>query len=97
MGDYKVFFHEGVIARDLKVLPRTVLVRIFQAIGSRLTTEPAKYGLRLRKSLRGLWRIRVGDYRIAYTIEGRKVSVWGVVHRSKAYEVFAKRWNIESE
>jgi mRNA interferase RelE/StbE len=47
-------------------------------------------GSRAAKELKGggqLWRIRVGDYRIVYSIDDDQVvvDVIGVPHRSKAY------------
>ena len=55
-------------------------------------TEPARYGLRLRRSLAGLWKLRVGDYRLVYGIHGSRVTVWAVLHRKVVYDEVGKRW-----
>lgn len=80
-----------VALEDLKELPRNLGTRILRAMESRLATEPHRYGSRLRRALSGLWKIRVGDYRIVYEIEGRIVTVWAVRHRKAVYEEVEKR------
>jgi len=60
--------------------------RIRKAIESRLMTAPQKYGLPLKKSLGGYWKIRVGDYRIVFKVEGEIVYVLAIRHRKKIYE-----------
>ena len=49
-------------------------------------TEPHKYGLPLRKTLKGYWKLRVGDYRVVYAIgEEQKVIVLIICHRRDVY------------
>ncbi|WHZ29084.1 MAG: hypothetical protein OJF51_003884 [Nitrospira sp.] len=38
-----------------------------------LTRTSHQYGTPLRKTLRGYWKLRVGDYRVVYKIEGDEV------------------------
>ena len=54
-------------------------------------TEPARYGQRLRRSLSGLWKLRVGDYRVVYEISGPRITVWAVRHRKEVYEEAERR------
>lgn len=82
---YLVAYRPEVAAEDLPGIPRNVQRRILRAIESRLMTEPAKYGARLRRSLTGLWKLRVGDYRICYEIRERTVTVWAIRHRRDIY------------
>ena len=58
-----------------------VRVRIHRAIQNRLTTAPEQYGAPLRKTLKGLWKLRVGDYRIVYSIRANRVLIFGAIHR----------------
>jgi mRNA interferase RelE/StbE len=60
--------------------------RIRRAIESRLMTAPQEYGLPLRKSLRGYWKLRVGDYRVVFKVEGEVIYVLGIRHRKNIYE-----------
>ncbi len=92
MSRYKIVFLPGVVERDFPEIPQNLQKRILDAIENRLTIAPDQYGMRLRQSLSGLWRLRVGDYRIAYEIKGFTVHIWAVVYRKEAYEKIAKHW-----
>jgi mRNA interferase RelE/StbE len=52
-----------------------------------LSTEPRPPGCRKLVGANNLWRIRVGDYRVIYSIDDprRRVDVNAVRHRSDAY------------
>ena len=89
---YEVELRPDVVAEDLVELPASIRARIIRAVESRLTTEPTRYGVRLRQSLGWLWKIRVGDYRIVYEIEEEKVTVWAIRHRKDVYEEAELRW-----
>jgi mRNA interferase RelE/StbE len=93
VAGYQVVYHEIVVAADLPGLPRNIQRRMLTAIERRLAVEPARYGARLRKSLLGLWKIRVGDYRVIYQIDGRTVQIWAIGHRRDAYPESERRWN----
>ena len=71
--------------------------RIRRAIESRLMTAPQEYGLPLRKSLRGYWKLRVGDYRVVFKIEGEIVFILGIRHRKSIYEDAMGRVNKNGE
>jgi mRNA interferase RelE/StbE len=88
---YVVVYREEVLEEDLPGIPADLRARILRAIEQRLLTEPARYGQRLRRSLRGLWKLRVGDYRVCYEIKGRTVTVWAVLHRRDVYKTVAGR------
>lgn len=88
---FAVEFRPEVIADDLDNLPRNIRVRVLKAISERLTTEPAKYGERLKKTLTGLWKLRCGDYRIAYEITSETVTVWCIGHRKSVYDEVIRR------
>ena len=52
-----------------------------------IEVDPQEAGKELLGRLRGLWSMRVGSYRIPYTIEnrGRRVIVRAIRHRAVAY------------
>lgn len=81
-----------VAMEDLDQLPQNIRTRLLRAIEQRLATAPDRYGVRLRQSLTGLWKLRVGDYRIVYELEGTKVTVWAIRHREHVYPVVEHRW-----
>ena len=50
-----------------------------------------RYGVPLRGTLRGYWKLRVGDYRIVFKIAGQEVRVLTILHRRDLYEAVAAR------
>jgi mRNA interferase RelE/StbE len=61
-------------ARQLKKLPRDVQRRIAVAIDG-LEHEPRPQGVRKLSAEEGIYRIRVGDYRILYQIDDKVLLV----------------------
>jgi mRNA interferase RelE/StbE len=45
----------------------------------------------LRKTLRGYWKLRVGDYRVIFKIVAEEVWILGIIHRKQVYEAIKKR------
>jgi mRNA interferase RelE/StbE len=76
--------------RDFSKLDKPIQSRIFRYLHDRIanTENPRDFGKPLRHELAGLWRYRVGDYRILCQIEDERVTVLVVeiVHRGKAYD-----------
>ena len=85
MRSYKLTFGNRA-AKELSALPAVVAQRVDAAILG-LSSAPRPPGAKKLKGGRQLWRIRVGDYRIVYSIDDDQavVDVIGVPHRSKAY------------
>jgi mRNA interferase RelE/StbE len=91
LNDYVVEYRPEV-NNDLDRIPKNIQLRIKHAIEKRLATIPHRYGERLRRSLLGLWKLRVGDYRVVYEIKKERVEVWIISHRKDVYEKMQKRW-----
>jgi mRNA interferase RelE/StbE len=72
--------------RDLRRLDRPTKNRIVTAILA-LATEPRPHGCLKVKSEEGVWRIRIGDWRVGYTVEddASEVLVFKIAHRSDFY------------
>ncbi len=72
--------------RELRRLDRPVKNRIVTAILS-LGSDPRPSGCLKVKSEEGVWRVRIGDWRVGYIIddEKREVVVIRVGHRSEFY------------
>ena len=83
---FNVFYHQDVKDIDLSKINKDIKLRIKKAIEERLMTDPLKYGKPLRKSLKGYWKLRVGDYRVVYKIEGSNVIVLAIIHRKEVYK-----------
>lgn len=83
---YRLLYHPAVATEDLPHIPRNVHSRIARAIESRLATNPEQYGSPLRKTLKGYWKLRIGDYRVVYRIAGEAVVILAIRHRKQVYE-----------
>ena len=88
---YTVKYHPDVKNIDLPLIDVKMRERIRRAIESRLMTAPQDYGLPLRKSLGGYWKLRVGDYRVVFKVEGGVVYILGIRHRKNIYEDVTSR------
>ena len=75
--------------RELRRLDRQTQREILGYFSERIASDedPRRFGKSLRHDLQGLWRYRVGDYRMICKIEDNHlvVLVLGVAHRSTVY------------
>lgn len=73
-------------AKALAALPRRDQVRVGDKIDA-LAIEPRPYGAKALRGEPGLLRVRVGDYRVIYSVEDNvlHVLVVRVAHRREAY------------
>jgi len=84
---YRIEYLESVVREDIPSLSTTAKRQIRAAIDRKLTSHPIELGKPLRYSFRGARRLRVGDYRVIYTIEPPDVVVVVKIgHRREVYE-----------
>jgi mRNA interferase RelE/StbE len=83
--DFSIRYHSDVRDIDLKRLDARTKQRIRRAIETRLMIAPQEYGQPLRRTLKGYWKLRVGDYRVVFKIAGRELLVLGICHRKEVY------------
>ena len=88
---FELRYHSDVKSIDIPLLDARLRTRIKNAFEKRLTTAPHLYGEPLRKTLRGYWKLRVGDYRVVFKIVEEAVWILGIIHRKKVYEALKKR------
>ena len=73
-------------AREFAQLPISVQARVV-ALFERLARWPVVSGAKpLRTALRGHYRLRTGDYRIRFSVDGSRVLVDKIGHRDRFYE-----------
>jgi len=84
-------YHPAVRDEDLPLIDRRNKERIRRAIEERLRTAPHDYGEPLRKSLKGYWKLRVGDYRVVFRVIESEVLILAIRHRKSAYPDFTAR------
>ena len=88
---YEILYAAEVARQDIPELPNTMKGRISRAIEERLGSEPLSYGLPLRGSLKGLWKLRVGDYRVVFKPSDEQIWILVIQHRSQVYDTAESR------
>jgi len=88
---FEILYHYLVVREDIPRLSKLWREKIRTAIEDRLVAEPDLYGKPLRRSLKGYRKLRVGDYRIIFKIDERKVKILIIQHRSVVYSNIKKR------
>ncbi len=85
MVEYVVTFARSA-RRELEGFPRSVVTRVVTRIES-LGISPRPAGCRKLQGTGAFYRIRIGDYRVIYSVDDEKrvVDVVAVRHRSDAY------------
>lgn len=84
-------YHPAVRSDDLPLIDEKFKLRIKKAIEDRLQHTPESFGLPLRKTLKGYWKLRVGDYRVVFKIAETEVWILGIRHRKNAYKIIETR------
>jgi mRNA interferase RelE/StbE len=56
-----------------------------------LSTTPERYGVPLAGTLRGYWKLRVGDYRVVFRVTADAVWILAILHRREVYEAAERR------
>jgi len=87
---FTILFHPDA-GQDIAALPPAMKKRLKKAIVERLMTEPTLYGKPLRATLKGYWKLRVGDYRVVYAIQGTDLIIYAVCHRREVYQLITRR------
>jgi mRNA interferase RelE/StbE len=88
---FTLHYHPSVCVEDLPRIDRRTKDRIRKAIEERLQTAPHEYGEPLRKSLKGYWKLRVGDYRVVFEVIESEVWILGIMHRKSVYMDIGER------
>jgi mRNA interferase RelE/StbE len=86
MPKYSVEFKPSA-RKELEKLPAKLIERIFPKLEA-LADEPRPSGCKKLKGGQQEWRIRIGDYRVVYTIDDAKlrISITRIRHRSEIYD-----------
>ena len=75
---YKLKYHPDVKRSDLPKIDAKNRNRIKRAIEERLATRPEAYGKPLQRTLKGYWKLRVGDYRVVFKAFSDTVLIFGM-------------------
>ena len=88
---YKLKYHPGVKKFDLPKIDVKNKGMIKRATEFRLATRPEAFGKPLQRTLKGYWKLRVGDYRVVFKISGNDILILGIIHRKEVYSLIKKR------
>ena len=87
---WRVEWEDQAVKRGLKKLDARAQRNIIRFLREKIATDddPRRFGDPLRKDLKGLWKYRIGDYRIICSIEDKTVIVLvvRVGHRRSVYK-----------
>jgi mRNA interferase RelE/StbE len=88
---YKLKYHPDVKRSDLPKIDARNRDMIKRAIKERLATQPEIYGKPLQRTLKGYWKLRVGDYRVIFKVSSNAILILGIIHRKEVYRLIKKR------
>ena len=88
---YKLIYHPDVKKTDLPKIDHNNKKIIKKAIEERLSFQPEAYGKPLQRTLKGYWKLRVGDYRVVFKAPNDSIFIFGIVHRKEVYRLIKKR------
>jgi mRNA interferase RelE/StbE len=85
MPQYEIIFARSA-RKELQAFSRSVARRILEKV-EQLSSNPRPSGCKKLRGHSSLWRIRVGEYRIIYSINDKDlvIDISVVRHRSEAY------------
>lgn len=79
----KIDYKKSVL-KDLKNIGNPVAKRLVDKLETELSTNPDK-GIPLHGEFKGLFKLRIGDYRIIYAKSKERVLILRIGHRSTVY------------
>lgn len=84
---YKVAYLDSV-EKDFEGLDKPVVKRILDKIEKHLANDPYHLGKPLSGQFKGLWRYRIGDFRVIYKIADQEILIMiaRVGHRKDVYK-----------
>jgi addiction module RelE/StbE family toxin len=83
---YHIVYLDAVVSKDIPRLDTSTKTLIKTSIEEKLTRNPVEFGKPLQYSLKGCRRLRIGDWRVIFIIEGDTVTIVKIGHRREIYE-----------
>lgn len=85
--DYKIIFSEAA-EKNFSKFERTIKKRIVEFLEKRVRPNPNQLRQPLQGNKKGLWKYRVGDYRIICDIKDNELTVLviDIGHRREVYK-----------
>jgi len=85
MADYSITFARSA-RKELEKLPRPIAQRVVEHVEALMKMPRPSRAIKLQGN-KNLWRIRIGDYRVIYSIDdsAHVIDISAVRHRRDAY------------
>jgi mRNA interferase RelE/StbE len=77
--------YKSSVLKDLKKIEVSTAKRILNKLERELSKDPDS-GTPLKGEFKGLFKYRVGEYRVMYTKTARGILILRIAHRKKAYK-----------
>ncbi len=77
--------YKSSVSHDLRRLDKNIAKRILKDLEETLIADPDA-GIPLLGQFRGLFKLRIGDYRVIYSKTGDSVLILRVGHRGTVYD-----------
>ena len=83
---YQILYHRN-INKDLKKLDKKIVDLFFSAVKEKILKDPY-IGVKLKGRYRNLWKYRIGDFRIIYSIKKGEIRILilRIRHCSNVYD-----------
>jgi mRNA interferase RelE/StbE len=80
--------------KDFKKLEQKTILKIFEKIKDLTSAKADNLDIKKLKTKTTLYRLRVGDYRVVYSIQKEKIIIYVVVvgHRKDVYGILERRF-----
>lgn len=91
---FKLIYHRDVKKVDLPKIDKKNKATIKKAIEERLAVQPESYGKPLQRTLKGYWKLRVGDFRVVFKTIGDEILILAIMHRKNIYSQVKKRTTV---
>ena len=88
---FEITYHPDVLHKDLPAIAGDIKLRIKKSIEHKLVQNPLEFGEPLRRTLKGYWKLRVGDYRVVFKVMATEVRVLAIRHRNHVYQDVVRR------
>ena len=88
---YNLKYYPDVKKSDLPKIDKKNRLMIKRAIEERLSIHPEIYGKPLQRTLKGYWKLRIGDYRVIFKVSIDDILILGIIHRKEVYRLKKSR------
>lgn len=86
MASYDICWKQSA-SKELRRLDRSMIPRVLSAVEA-LASDPQPSGCKKLQGAEHLWRIRIGEYRVIYSVDGTVlcIEIIKIGHRQSVYK-----------